>query len=316
MTELCIFILTYNRPHYLKECLESIEAQSYNDFKVIVLDNASQFNCKQIINKFTNLNISYIRHSKNIGSTGNFMYAWSMNIDTPYTMIFHDDDIMHPELLKICLSTLKEYKNLAWVGTSFNTIKSKNFASKFENNKCEVFSQYYLANYLMRSGSLCFSSVVYKTSKLKAINLKQYISLYSIVFDRPLLLELSMDGGCAICNGQLVSYRVHPEQDSVTGPLKFKNILALITCYKKIILNEDSNSDINYYKKWASVSLAQSSINLTMRNQESIYKYLKKASLQLEIGLFEITIDTIKIIIKIPFRYIKRKLLVLLKENN
>ena len=54
-----IIIPTYNHAHYLEDVLESIENQTIKNYEIIIIDNHSMDNTRQIINKFKKLPIKY-----------------------------------------------------------------------------------------------------------------------------------------------------------------------------------------------------------------------------------------------------------------
>jgi glycosyltransferase involved in cell wall biosynthesis len=61
MVKFSVVVTTYNREKELKRCLESLVAQSYKNFEVIVYDDGSQDNSKKVVDNFTNqLEIEYI----------------------------------------------------------------------------------------------------------------------------------------------------------------------------------------------------------------------------------------------------------------
>ena len=62
---LTILIMTYNRPDYLSECLDSIEKQTFKNFNLIVSDNGSSKDYSKVLSKFKNLNIKYVKHEGN-----------------------------------------------------------------------------------------------------------------------------------------------------------------------------------------------------------------------------------------------------------
>ena len=51
LPELTICVLTYNRPGFLAETLRSIVAQTYRDFRLVVLDNASPTDLRPVVEK-------------------------------------------------------------------------------------------------------------------------------------------------------------------------------------------------------------------------------------------------------------------------
>lgn len=65
-----VIVTTYNRAYYLKECISSIQAQTYDNLEIIVIDDCSKDNTEDIINniKLNDNRIRYIRHNINKGA--------------------------------------------------------------------------------------------------------------------------------------------------------------------------------------------------------------------------------------------------------
>jgi len=63
-SKVTVGIPTYNYAHYLPEAIESVLAQTYANVEIIVLDDASTDNTKEIAVKYP---VKYIRHEKNWG---------------------------------------------------------------------------------------------------------------------------------------------------------------------------------------------------------------------------------------------------------
>lgn len=71
-----VCIPVFNGEKYLRRCLDSVAAQTFCDFELIVVDDCSSgcdengFNCKKICKLFskqTKIKLSYVRHSRNLG---------------------------------------------------------------------------------------------------------------------------------------------------------------------------------------------------------------------------------------------------------
>jgi glycosyltransferase involved in cell wall biosynthesis len=62
-----IIVRTYNRAYILAEALESALKQSFTDFEIIVVDDASSDNTEEVVRKFHDDRIELIRHSQNKG---------------------------------------------------------------------------------------------------------------------------------------------------------------------------------------------------------------------------------------------------------
>ena len=86
-----IIVPVYNTERYLRRCLDSLVNQTFKDIKIIIVNDASQGNCKEIIEEYKKKDnrIKYIEHSENksllqarktgnIASTGKYiMYVYS-----------------------------------------------------------------------------------------------------------------------------------------------------------------------------------------------------------------------------------------------
>ena len=91
-----IVLVTFNRPNYLKECINSILSQSFKQFELFILDNGSDYSTNDIINQFSDKRIKYIRNKINSKSFINKGFEFTKN---KYLMITHDDDIMENNFL-------------------------------------------------------------------------------------------------------------------------------------------------------------------------------------------------------------------------
>ncbi|MBS4763579.1 MAG: glycosyltransferase family 2 protein [Brachyspira sp.] len=62
-----IIVPIYNTERYLRRCLDSLVNQTFKDIKIIIVNDASQGNCKEIIEEYKKKDnrIKYIEHSEN-----------------------------------------------------------------------------------------------------------------------------------------------------------------------------------------------------------------------------------------------------------
>ena len=63
-----VIIPTYNRSERLRRAIRSVLAQTYQNFEIIVVDDASSGDVAEIIAEFNDTRITYIRHQKNKGA--------------------------------------------------------------------------------------------------------------------------------------------------------------------------------------------------------------------------------------------------------
>lgn len=62
-----VIIPTYNRATVLGRSIQSVLDQTFQDFELIIVDDASQDDTRDVVNNFNIPNIRYVRHEKNLG---------------------------------------------------------------------------------------------------------------------------------------------------------------------------------------------------------------------------------------------------------
>ena len=87
---------------FLKEAIESIVNQTYNNWELIIVDDCSPEDLKQIANLYINEKIFYYRNEKNCGAV-NVVDNWNKCLDYAtgdYVICMGDDDVLLPGCLR------------------------------------------------------------------------------------------------------------------------------------------------------------------------------------------------------------------------
>ncbi len=110
---LSIGLPVYNGEEYLAESLESLLTQSYEDFELIISDNASTDNTADICYRYMEQDsrIRYIRQPRNVGAAPNhnFVIAQARG---EYFKWAAADDTYAKELLEYCVDALGKYPDI------------------------------------------------------------------------------------------------------------------------------------------------------------------------------------------------------------
>jgi glycosyltransferase involved in cell wall biosynthesis len=103
-------IPTFRRPRLLERAIRSVLAQSYANFQLRILDNASGDETAEVVARIARQDsrVSYHCHPSNIGAWSNFKYGLE-GIDTPYFNLLSDDDAVLPGFFATALDALKRY---------------------------------------------------------------------------------------------------------------------------------------------------------------------------------------------------------------
>ena len=103
-----VCIPTYNRAGMLEEAISSVLAQTFQDFELIICDNASEDQTESVVNSINDQRIKYFRNSSNLGSRGNWNRCLRESRGE-FIALFPDDDMMMPENLLEKVGVLKAH---------------------------------------------------------------------------------------------------------------------------------------------------------------------------------------------------------------
>lgn len=93
--KICAIVVTYNRKEMLLQCVKALHDQKYNDFDVLIVDNASTDGTKDFIEQHLKANDIYVNTGANLGGSGGFYYGMKYAYEKGYDWLWiMDDDVM------------------------------------------------------------------------------------------------------------------------------------------------------------------------------------------------------------------------------
>ncbi len=106
---LTIGLPVYNGEEYLAESLDALLGQSYEDYELIITDNASTDGTPDICTRYMAMDsrIAYHRLPKNIGAAGNHNHVFTLARGELFKWASHDD-LYGAALLERCVEALDE----------------------------------------------------------------------------------------------------------------------------------------------------------------------------------------------------------------
>lgn len=113
----------YNGEVFLAETLNSILSQTFQDFELIICDNASTDQTQEICRKFARQDerIRYYRNEANLGAAKNFNRVFSLARGEYFKWSAHDD-LCAPEFLARCVEVLDNDPTVVLCYTRVGTI--------------------------------------------------------------------------------------------------------------------------------------------------------------------------------------------------
>lgn len=110
MRDVAILLATYNGEQYIKQQLDSLFAQTYQNFRIVIHDDGSEDNTVAIINEYNERypdRIEIIYGHSSGGAKTNFVYLLN-EVEADYYLLCDQDDVWLPDKMERSLKKLHE----------------------------------------------------------------------------------------------------------------------------------------------------------------------------------------------------------------
>ena len=166
------FILTYNRKDFLKDSINSLLMQSIGDIDITIMDNGSVDGTEEFVKTLQKEHPNIYYHKRIYNDPFENMNDAVNLAKKDYMMLFHDDDILHPDYIKLACEAINKYKNIGIISCDYKEYTNPNCQNwkKIPKTFYHITSKNDLADFLYYKRKFVFSPVIYKTA-----NLKQYM---------------------------------------------------------------------------------------------------------------------------------------------
>jgi glycosyltransferase involved in cell wall biosynthesis len=231
MSEIQIFIATHNRPKLVLNAINSVLNQDFDSFEVIVSDNSSNDETENLILRFKNKQLTYKRRKPSMPATDH-LNTILKEVTSEYFMIFHDDDIMHKDMIKLLYATIVNNNDVIAVGSNAEIIRNGKREKKYFNKrlrkdiKIKSISEMVFA-YSVPS-FVPFPSYLYR--KEVAQRLRINYAQGGKHADAAFIINILTLGSVIFVSRPLMDYSVHCNQDSIIYDFKaFSKLISFIS---------------------------------------------------------------------------------------
>lgn len=124
MPKVRVVLPTYNSSRWIEQTLGSLLEQTYTDFDVLVIDDASTDNTVELIRSFNESRVSLIVNEMNMRGnpekqTANIqMYCG----DAEFLKVLHHDDFLYPDCLKNQVEVMEKYSQVGLVSSKIRLL--------------------------------------------------------------------------------------------------------------------------------------------------------------------------------------------------
>jgi glycosyltransferase involved in cell wall biosynthesis len=223
-----VIIPSYNHEQFVEECIQSVLDQTFQDFEIIITDDASSDHTVQIIERFDDPRIKLFKHSKNKGASiaANNCIVHSKG---KYIAMLSSDDAWHPEKLEIQATYLDQHPEIGavfgkvdWVDETGQSIKDKNFPymNVFDVRNRSRFE--WLRHFFYKGNCLCHPCSLVRRECYKEIGLLN--PAFANIPDFDLWVRLCLRYDIKILDRKLIRFRRMTNEKNASGDTNISRI--------------------------------------------------------------------------------------------
>ena len=217
-----VIITVYNRTQYIKQAIESVLGQSFQDFEIIVADDLKNETIEQICLSTKDNRINYYANSTNLGVALSVKKAIEVS-KGQFIAILNDDDSWEPQFLEKLVSPLKAENEIIlafsnhWIIDENGIIDSEYSESNSNRYGRVGLKEGKLGNLedfvLKKNGIPLAMAAIFRKD---ALNLDLIFKEVSGAYDFWISCLLASHGKPAyFCPEKLTRYRVHNDMESI-----------------------------------------------------------------------------------------------------
>jgi len=261
----------YNGERYLPQALDSILSQTFQDYELVISDNASTDATEKICKDYCakDSRFQYYRNSENIGASNNYRRVFDLCIG-PYFRWANHDDMFAPESLARCVKILDENPSVVLTYPKTKLIDENDaIISEYEDN-LNLQSNRPCERFVKVSQQLGLVNIIYGLIRTEVLQKTALIGNF-IGADPVFVAELSLHGKFQEIPEPLFFRRIHPDAYSSADDEN-----KMVHFYKpEKTINFQMINCRNIYETFAAVKRAQ----IDLAEQIKIYTYIARMAI-------------------------------------
>ena len=229
----------YRQLDRLRRCIQSVLAQTLQDFEVTLLDDGASDEYRQYVESLGDPRVRYVRNPVRLGAMGNMFAAIAAGRGR-YTIAFHEDDLLGAHYLETACRVLDADASCGFVAAEMTAFEDSGEPST--NDLQQPIDPSAIDRYaddaafvraLLRGANPMFGSVVYRRAATEGV-VPQH-DAYATLVDRPFLLTMLERWSGACVRGPAVWYRAHGDGDTRNLAMAPEHILRLLARYRQAL---------------------------------------------------------------------------------
>lgn len=247
--KLTVVFPVYKDNEVLERALKALADQTFKDFRVVIMDDASPARYESLVEKYEDrLNIRIERNPKNLGGMPNMWQSIQYKTDTPYLLSHHADDFIKNDYLERAIEILENDANISFVVTDPEWVNVKHRYVNISIGKTEfdTFSAAEFAFNVLHFAPYMFGSVVYRTSHRTTDWKHDYYDGFCDRYFLGTILRQHSSKGCFL-HGKGIIERDHSQdlEDKRGENATDDNFIRLLAFYRELMIVKFSKEQVS-----------------------------------------------------------------------
>ena len=251
MPKVSVILTSYNHSKYIGKAIASVLAQDFTDFELLIIDDCSTDNSREIISEFNDKRIRAIPNERNLGMVRSVNKGIEL-AQGEYIAHFNSDDLFYDK--SKLTKQVKFLDNNSQHGAVFtraqliddNDQKFKNvnhsYHLKFDQQQNQS-RHAWLGWFFYNSNCLCYPSTMVRKAVYDEIGL--FNPAYSIMQDLDMWIRICKKFEIFIIEEKLTAFRVGESSTSCRDDNRFISVFE----FKKLLSNYLEFSSLEEFKK-------------------------------------------------------------------
>src|SRR5665213_4185839 len=215
--QVSVLIPTYNYARYLAEAIESVLAQDFQDFELLIADDCSTDNTAEVVRPFCarDARVHFAVNSANLGMVNNWNQCLAQARGEYIKFLFGDDKLFHRQALSKLLALMRQYPSAVLAASARAIVDEQSNAVDVYRDLAEGChdGRKIITAYMMENGKNLVgepSAVMFRKAEAR----RGFDPKYQQITDVEMWIHLLEKGDLAYTRQPLCAFRCHPSQQT------------------------------------------------------------------------------------------------------
>jgi glycosyltransferase involved in cell wall biosynthesis len=224
----------------------SFLAQSFGNFELTLIDDGASEEYEEYVRSLSDPRVRYRRNPRRLGAMANMFGAIAAG-HAPYSIAFHEDDLLSRDYLAAALSILETHPSCAFVACELREFKGELAGDELSKpNPRPAYDLFPAAPSFVRGilhgAEPMFGSCLYRRAALRGVSPAH--DAFGPLVDRPFLISLLKSGwSAAVIREPLAWYRHHADGDQRHREMTTDHVLGLFRAYRDCLPTDWTKHD-------------------------------------------------------------------------